>query len=83
MAKRATNLTTGDHLVDVTCPDCRQVETIAVSLSPVLTVTQDSSSLKVKLSQEKADHDCRQGRLDQAPEDQGDLFAEPELDAAE
>jgi hypothetical protein len=63
MAKRAVNLSTGDHLVDVKCPGCGETTTISVSLTPEYKCRPGVSSLRVVLSQEKSDHNCGQPQL--------------------
>lgn len=80
MAKRTPNLSVGDHLVDVKCPECGEIETISVSLTPEYKRRVDSGSLRVVLSQEKADHRCDEPHL---PMDGDAAEAQPALDEPE
>jgi hypothetical protein len=70
MAKRSTNLGTGDHLVDVKCPGCGDVTTISVTLTPEYKCRPGTSSLRVVLSQEKSDHNCGQPALPDGDDEQ-------------
>ena len=57
-------LTPGLHWVDLPCPRCGSIETVAVSLSSVLTTpADDQPSLKLRCKSKATDHDCGQGRM--------------------
>jgi len=57
-------LSIGMHWVDLPCPRCGALETVAVVLSAVLsTPTDEQPSLKLRARSKATDHDCGQGRM--------------------
>lgn len=58
------HLTMGPYWVDLVCPECDDVVTVAVTLGSVLTApSDDAATLKVKAKSLKVAHLCRQLRL--------------------
>jgi len=57
-------LTTGLYWVDLPCPRCHALETVAVVLSSVLTTPdEDEPSLRLRAKSRPIDHLCGQGRM--------------------
>lgn len=54
----------GLYWVDLPCPRCSALETVAVHLSAVLTTsTDDEARLKLRARSAPTDHDCGQTRM--------------------
>jgi hypothetical protein len=61
---KSAPLTTGIYWVDLPCPRCHALETVAVVLSAVLTTPTDAEpSLRLHAKSKAADHDCGQTRM--------------------
>lgn len=64
MVDRPAPLAPGIYWVDLPCPRCGALETVAVVLSAVLTTpTDDQPSLKLRARTKATDHDCGQARM--------------------
>lgn len=64
MTTRPAPLTPGIYWVDLPCPRCGALETVAVVLSAVLTTpTDEEPSLKLRAKSKPTDHDCGQARM--------------------
>jgi hypothetical protein len=54
----------GDHKVDLVCPECGAVVSVAAQLATVRTVIgDDPGTLKLRAVSAKIEHDCRQALL--------------------
>jgi hypothetical protein len=57
-------LTVGIYWVDLPCPRCGALATVAAHLSAVLTTpTEEEPSLRLKVRSKAVDHECGQGRM--------------------
>jgi len=57
-------LTTGLYWVDLPCPHCHALETVAVVLSSVLTTPdEDEPTLRLRARSKATGHQCGQGRM--------------------
>src|SRR4029079_15097314 len=57
-------LTTGIYWVDLPCPRCHALETVAVHLSANLTPhDQETPTLRLRAKSSAVDHQCGQGRM--------------------
>lgn len=64
MSGRPAPLMPGTYWVDLPCPRCGAIETVAATLTAVLTVPGDAgASLKLRVKTKPTDHDCGQGRM--------------------
>ena len=63
MSTKPAPLTPGIYWVDLPCPRCGALETVAVVLSAVLTTTADEDTLKLRAKSKPTDHECGQARL--------------------
>ena len=75
MATMPPPLSTGIYWVDLPCPRCGALSTVAAVLSAVLTQpSDDQPSLKLRVRSKAVDHNCGQGRMMETAElfsDQG------------
>lgn len=57
-------LTTGLYWVDLPCPRCHALETVAVVMSSILTTPDEAEpSLRLHAKSKAIDHRCGQGRM--------------------
>jgi hypothetical protein len=53
----------GTYQVAAPCPRCGSVELVGVTISTVVTLTEEGGTLRVKLKGKGHDHDCTQATL--------------------
>jgi hypothetical protein len=64
MPAKPSTLTTGTYWVDLPCPRCHALETVAVLLSAVLTTAdEETPTLRLRTKSAPVDHQCGQGRM--------------------